>query len=190
MRYMGNPDEQPTDGESPVLTDPTASTTAFDGDPRHAADGDARARFEAVYRRRWADLVRLGFLIVGSRAVAEELTQDAFARLLPRLDQVDNPDGFLHTTLVRLCSTWLSRRGMEEGRLGRIGEPAPLGDHQLDDTWAALDRLRPERRTVLVLRYYQDLPIAEIATLVGCPPATVRTRLHRGLADLRKVLDR
>jgi RNA polymerase sigma-70 factor, ECF subfamily len=50
--------------------------------------------------------------------------------------------------------------------------------------------VRAERRAVLVLRYYDDLPVRDIAALVGCPEATVRTRLHRGLADLRKELDR
>jgi DNA-directed RNA polymerase specialized sigma24 family protein len=43
---------------------------------------------------------------------------------------------------------------------------------------------------VLVLRYYADLGHAQIAEIVGCEVATVRTRLHRGLADLRKELER
>jgi DNA-directed RNA polymerase specialized sigma24 family protein len=45
------------------------------------------------------------------------------------------------------------------------------------------------RRAALVLRYYEDLPVGEIARLLDCQPGTVSSLLHRGLADLRKVLD-
>jgi RNA polymerase sigma factor (sigma-70 family) len=79
---------------------------------------------------------------------------------------------------------------MEADRLARVGEPGPTGLGEIDTTWDALRSLRPERRAVLVLRYYEDLSHADIAELLGCPVATVRTRLHRGLADLRKELER
>jgi RNA polymerase sigma factor (sigma-70 family) len=52
--------------------------------------------------------------------------------------------------------------------------------------WDAVERLPPTRRAVVVLRYWADLPHAEIADILGCPVATVRSRLHRALADLRK----
>jgi RNA polymerase sigma factor (sigma-70 family) len=55
--------------------------------------------------------------------------------------------------------------------------------------WAALALLQPRRRTALVLRYYEDLPIGEIARLLECRPGTVSSLLHRGLADLRKAFD-
>ncbi len=50
--------------------------------------------------------------------------------------------------------------------------------------------LRPERRAVVVLRYWADLPHGETAEILDCPIATVRTRLHRVLADLRKEVNR
>ncbi len=147
------------------------------------------AGFDEVYRSQRTALLRLAYLLVRSQAVAEELTQDAFARLYQHFDQVENPPGFVRTTLVRLCLTWQSRHEMERDRLTRVGEPAPLGEPHIDQMWDALARVRPERRAVLVLRYYDDLPIRAIAALVGCPEPTVRTRLHRGLADLRKELE-
>ena len=51
--------------------------------------------------------------------------------------------------------------------------------------WQALAELTPRQRTVLVLRYYEDLPDAEIATLIGAREATVRSLAARGLAALR-----
>src|SRR6478735_7586117 len=65
--------------------------------------------FDDVYRRERIALVRLGVLFVGSQAVAEELVQDAFVRMHARFDSVERPEGFLRTTLVRLCLTWRRR---------------------------------------------------------------------------------
>ena len=78
---------------------------------------------------------------------------------------------------------------MEADRFVRVSEPGPTGIDEIDTTWDALRVLRPERRAVLVLRFYEDLSHATIAELLGCPIATVRSRLHRGLSDLRKELE-
>jgi RNA polymerase sigma factor (sigma-70 family) len=67
--------------------------------------------------------------------------------------------------------------------------PLTVDAPELDHMWTALARLQPRRRTALVLRFYEDLPINEIARLLECRPGTVSSLLHRGLADLRKVLD-
>jgi len=133
--------------------------------------------------------VRVAYLAIGSHAVAEELVQEAFVRLHIHFDRVENPAGFLRTTLVRLCLTWHKRRAMEVQRLAARGEPDQTGEPAVDATWEALARIQPERRLVLVLRYYEDLSHKDIARLIGCPVATVRSRVRRGLADLRKELE-
>jgi RNA polymerase sigma-70 factor (sigma-E family) len=145
--------------------------------------------FDDVYASERAPMVRVAFLIVGSRAIAEEVVQDAFAALYSRFDRVENPGGYVRTAVVRGAIGWKKRRAMEHLRLAELADPAPTGIGDLDTTWEALRALRPERRAVLVLRYYDDLSHAQIAELLGCPVATVRTRLHRGLADLRKELE-
>jgi RNA polymerase sigma factor (sigma-70 family) len=61
---------------------------------------------------------------------------------------------------------------------------------ELDELWTVLAGLAPRRRAAVVLRYYEDLPVTEIARLLDCRPGTVSSLLHRGLADLREVLDR
>ena len=122
--------------------------------------------------------------------LAEELAQDAFLRLFERFDEVTNPAGFLRTVVVRLCLTWQKRRTTEQRVARRVGVEAPSNIPEVDETWAALGRLDPDRRAVLVLRYYCQLRHHEIAELLGCPAATVRTRTHRALRDLRKELAR
>ena len=152
--------------------------------------GDQVASFEEVYRATQPPMARLAYVLMGSQAVGDELVHDAFTRLYEHFDEVTNPGGFVRVTLIRLCSTARSRRHMEAERVARLPEPPALAIPELDETWAALATLRPERRLVVALRFYEDLSHAEIAGLLGCPVATVRTRLHRGLADLRKEIER
>jgi DNA-directed RNA polymerase specialized sigma24 family protein len=147
-----------------------------------------RGTFDEVFAAERAPMVRVAFLIVGSQAVAEEIVQDAFAGLYARFDDIDNAAAYVRTAVVRGAVTWKKRRPMETDRVARITEPGPIGIGEIDTTWDALRALRPERRAVLVLGYYEDLSHAQIAELLGCPVATVRTRLHRGLNDLRKEL--
>jgi RNA polymerase sigma factor (sigma-70 family) len=146
--------------------------------------------FGVVYVESRARLVRVAFLIVGSTAVAEEVVQEAFANLLVRFDQVEQPAAYARTSVVRLALKWKKRRAMEADRIALIGDPGPVGDADVDEIWGLLCRLRPERRAVVVLRFYEDLTHAEIAEVLGTPEATVRTRLHRALGDLRKELCR
>jgi len=163
----------------------------------------ATRTFEQIYRDERPKLVRVAYLIVRSQHVAEELVHDGFLRLHQNLDTVESPGGFLHTAVVRLCLTWLKRRDMERDRLRRLpsdedgstasGARAGAGADSVEDAdelWEALAHLDPDRRAVLVLRFYEDLPYEQIAEIVECPVGTVRSRIHRGLADLRKEIER
>ncbi len=142
--------------------------------------------FDEVYEASRTRVVRTAFLIVGSQAIAEELSQEAFVRLLRHFDDVANPGGFLRTTVVRLCLSWRRHAAVEAAELETRQSPGPSGDAEIDSLWDALSSLKPERRAALVLRYYEDLSHAQIADLMGCRVGTARTRVHRGLADLRK----
>jgi DNA-directed RNA polymerase specialized sigma24 family protein len=92
--------------------------------------------------------------------------------------------------VVRLCLTWQKRRTTEQRLVRQVGVERPSSIPDVGETWAALGRPDPNRRTVLVLRYYEQLRHHEIAELLGCPAATVRTRTRRALKDLRKELAR
>jgi RNA polymerase sigma-70 factor (sigma-E family) len=148
---------------------------------------DAVDTFEAVFEREYAPMVRLAFLLLDSNEVAEEVVQDAFARLHERWDRVDNPGGYLRTSVVNRARD-IQRRRQRERRLPVAApEAATLGaDHLLD----ALATLPSKRRAALVLRYYDDLSEAEIASVLGVRPGTVKSMLHRGLAQLREVIER
>jgi len=146
--------------------------------------------FDDLYRALRPGLIRLAYLIVGSQPVAEELVQEAFLRLHQQFDDVENCGAFLRVVLVRMCVRAKERQAMETDLVVRgVGRTDPV-ETGIDEVWVAVQRLRPERRAVLVLRYYEDLPHNEIAALVGCPVVTVRTRVRRALADLRRELER
>ncbi len=70
----------------------------------------------------------------------------------------------------------------------RLDPPVPLGEPELDETWAIVRRLPPRYRTALALRFYEDLSEREIAEMMGVRPGTVKSLIHRGLARLRKEL--
>lgn len=156
----------------------------------HGRTRPARSSFDAVYRAERPAIVRLAALLVGSQAVAEELAHDAFVRLFERFDDVDNPPGFLRTVVVRLAVSWQRRRRTEVRVVQRVGVDQPTGIPEVDETWEVLQRLDPDRRAVLVLRYYEHLRHVEIAELLGCSAATVRSRSRRALRDLKKELSR
>jgi RNA polymerase sigma factor (sigma-70 family) len=163
-------------------------------DPDTPASAPARSSFDQsfdqVYGAELRHMVRLAALLVGSQHVAEELAHDAFLRLFEHFERVDNPAGFLRTVVVRLSLTWQRRRSTEQRLIERVGVDQPTTIPEVDETWEALGRLDPDRRTVLVLRYYEHLRHREIAELLGCPTSTVRSRAHRALKDLQKELAR
>jgi RNA polymerase sigma-70 factor (ECF subfamily) len=148
--------------------------------------------FDGVYRAQLLAVTRLAFLLVRSQTVAEELAHDAFVRLYERFDTVENPPGFLRTVVVRLALTWQDRHRMERERLTVVGggDRRAVEGPEVDETWAALGRLAPERRVVLALRFYEDMAFDAIGEMLGCSAATARGRAHRALADLRKELSR
>lgn len=143
--------------------------------------------FEQVFADEHQAMVRLAFLLVGSEAIAEEAVQDAFARLLDRWESIESPGGFVRTATLNRCRDLLRRRKTAT-RFVRLWRPDPvpeLGDHYITDLLAGLRR---DRREVLVLRFYLGHTTAEIAQLLGIPEGTVRSRMHRGIDELRGEL--
>jgi len=146
-------------------------------------------QFSAFYRDAYPGAVRLAWLLTHDHAAAEDVVQDAFVRLRPRLDSIEHPTAYLRTAVVNGCRDRGRSVGRAEAGLRRVvilteasstDQPAELLD--------AVAGLPYKQRAVLVLRYWADLPEAEIAEIVGVRPATVRSITARALATLRKEL--
>src|SRR5579864_3636996 len=125
----------------------------------------APQRFEDFYRAQHEPMLRLAYLLTGSRPAAEDLVQDSFVRVQPRYASLDTPAAYLRRTVTNACYSWHRRRQREQAV---AVAPPPPGEPEHDELWDALAHLAPRRRAALVLRYYLDLPEADIAEALGC----------------------
>lgn len=164
-----------------------------------ATDAEAAraAAFESLVADRLDATYRLARLILRDAQEAEDATHDAFVRAwrdFARLRDPDRFDAWFGRILVNACRDRLRRRGRRrDDELDRAAEiAAPHDAHRQVDDRDELDRafraLNADQRIALVLRFYSDLPVEQVARAVGSPVGTVRSRLHYGLRELRRSL--
>ncbi len=141
--------------------------------------------FAEFYSCHFRELVRLAALLSNS-SDAPDLVQDCFVGLHRHWTKVREPLPYVRRSVVHACASH-HRRAMRTRTVpGPVVVSSELGADELDD---ALGKLPPRQRAAVVLRYYGDLPDADIARALRCRPATVRSLIHRALADLRKVIE-
>jgi RNA polymerase sigma-70 factor (sigma-E family) len=167
--------------------------------PGHDAEtaGDAQAAVAGVYRVHAVGLIRLAYLMLGDRAAAEDVVQDAFYGLYRRWDQLKDPAGalaYVRSSVLNGCRTALRRRAL--GHRVTMYQPpsgsaeaAVLSREERQQVLAAVRRLPDRQREALVLRFYLDLPDPEIARIMGIRPGTVRSATHRALKALGHLLE-
>lgn len=175
------PLSQPTE---PALVDPRVAA---------ALDGDLAA-FESLYRDNVGRIHALAVRMCGSRAFAEELTQEVFVKAWRRLDRFDGRAKF---------GTWLHRLAVNailDGMRHESYEPEPTEKiaHLPDnvrvlrqgrlDLERAIATLPPKARAVFVLHDVEGYKHAEIGEMMGISPGTARGQLHRARRLLREVL--
>jgi RNA polymerase sigma-70 factor (sigma-E family) len=156
-------------------------------------------RLAELHREHYTALVRMATLVVGDRGVAEQLTQDAFVKLHLRwggLRRLDRAPAYLRSAVLNGARSHLRRRQVSDRYDARrtatpiapTPESSALAGADRDRVVGAL-RLLPERqREAVVLRYYVDLPEADIAAAMGVSAGSVKSHLHRGLATLARHL--
>lgn len=145
------------------------------------------ATFNDLYRREYDPMVRLARGLVDTTEFAEEVVQEAFAKVLDRWDRLNHPGAYLRTAVVNGARSELRKREVRR-RIGLRPFIPPQPEEQ-DYLLDALDQLSPRQRTVLVLKFYADMTEKEIAQAMGVRPGTVKSATSRGLAELRKVVE-
>ena len=142
--------------------------------------------FESYVREHYCALRRLGFLLCADWATADDLVQTALIRCERRWRLVEDPHPYVRRAVVNAASTWRLRRRLEAPLSVMTEVPADeVGSEDRLALLAALRGLPLGQRQVLVLRYYEGLAEAEIATTLGIGLGTVKSRASRGLAGLR-----
>jgi RNA polymerase sigma-70 factor (sigma-E family) len=149
-----------------------------------------------LYVRHAPEGIRLAFLLTGDRALAEDLVQEAFARLVGRLRHLRDQGAFsayLRRTIVNLSISHFRRRRVERAYLERSAmapEAETNPNEELDATMhEALLRLPERQRAAIVLRFYEDLSDVQTAEVLRCSPGTVRSLVSRGMKTLRCELE-
>lgn len=178
------------DGEAGV-PDGTRSSRPHDAEP-----GDASgAEFDDFYRRSFHGVVALVHGLSGSRFAAEELTQEAFLaahRRWERISIYDRPEAWVRRVAVNRATSRWRRRAAEARALARLAvrsRPVPeVLSERDEELWAAVRRLPRMQAAAVALHYHDDLPLDEIAEVLGCTEGTVKTHLHRARRTLARTL--
>ncbi len=149
---------------------------------------------ERFLAQRGQALLRTAVLLTGSIEAGEDLLQSAIERLLRRGRRLDgDPEGYLRRTLCNLATDGYRRQGRWRRKLLilQTEADAPADATAEVDLRDALMRLLvqlpPQQRTVLVLRYWEQLSGAETAKLLGCSEDAVKSAASRGLRRLREL---
>jgi len=154
---------------------------------------DVQAEFTAFFRTEFPRVVRTVTLVLGDRGRAEEIAQDAFVQLFDhwrKVSRYELPEAWVRRVAIRMANRTAHRehrRRVLEDRAAPV-ETTPGLDTADADIYAAVRRLPLSQRTAVVLFYFEDRPVAEIADLLGCAPATARVHLHKARRRLAATL--
>lgn len=148
---------------------------------------------DAFCRGLYPKLVGSLRLAFGAQVPAEDLAQDALVRTIERWDAVaamDHPEAWCYRVAFNLARSGFRRRQAEARATARLGARRPHDDDppEPDDVLvvrAALAHLPRRQRQAIVLRFYADLTVDQVAESMKCRPGTVKAHLHQGLVTLR-----
>ncbi|WP_371407048.1 SigE family RNA polymerase sigma factor [Kribbella sp. NBC_00662] len=152
--------------------------------------------FDDWVAQRGGALLRFAYLVTRDHNRAEEAVQDALIAAYSRwtkICRVQDPEAYVRRSIVNADISRWRRFFRRETPAGDVGSSATSPDPataqaEQDAVWALCATLPAKQRAAVVLRYYEDLPDAEIAVILECSPATVRSQIHRALASLRTTI--
>lgn len=156
-----------------------------------------RGQLDELYQRCAPAGLRVAYLLTGDAGLAEDLVQEAFARLIGRLRHLREPaafDAYLRRTIVNLSASHFRHQAVVRAHERRYAgvehatrEPDVIEHEAMRKALLGL----PERqRAAIVLRFYEDLPEAEVAEILRCRPGTVRSLVTRGVQAMRPSFER
>lgn len=151
--------------------------------------------FEGFYRSTRSGTLAVVLALRGPKVGAEEVTQEAYLRAFrhwAEVAEMDRPDLWVHTVALNLATSQLRRLAAEARALsrftGRRQPEIPEAERSAEDFWRLVRRLPPKHRQTVALRYAADLPVADIASVLGCAEGTVKSRLHTARTRLAEFL--
>jgi RNA polymerase sigma-70 factor (sigma-E family) len=186
--------------ERPIPVTGVLAASAAPADPaaaQPACDWDARRAMGELYTAHYRALVRLAALLVRDMATAEEVVQDSFVAMHAnwrRLRDSGKASSYLRRCVVNRSRSVLRHRLVTERNMLQPPPEMPSAEQgamtplERSAVVAALHGLPARQREALVLRYYADLPEAEIASAMGISRGAVKSHVFRAMSALRGVL--
>jgi RNA polymerase sigma factor (sigma-70 family) len=184
----------------PVRKVSGAKVSVYQGSLDHGA-ANATHAIEALFRQHRLPLVRLAILLTSDREATEDLVQDAFISLAPKLSSLSNQESaasYLRVATVNKCRCHLRRR-MLARRHPSLLDLDLSGDAVVDSVIASEEHreilrlvatLSRRQREVIVLHYWSGLTEAQLAETLGVSAGTVKTTASRALANLNRRVTR
>lgn len=156
--------------------------------------GTPDVEFDGFYQSHRAEVFRTAYLVTTDREEARDLTQETFMRAFQHwreLSAHERPGAWLQTVVGRLAISWRRRQALRFRLTADRGEALPEEVTQTDEPVViqALRALTPAQRTVVVLRFYADRSIEDVARTLGKRPGTVKALTAQALDRLRPVLE-
>jgi RNA polymerase sigma-70 factor (sigma-E family) len=165
--------------------------TVDDRGPDNIADRASEDDLRVAFEQHYAPLVRFCLLMTGSREVAEDLAQDAFVRVAGRSGDwtIDNMGAYLRKVVLNLWKNRI-RRALLERRVSRQqafspGSGTEAGATQ-DILWQAIQRLPDRQKACLVLRYYEDMSVRDVASVLGVSEGAIKSNTSKAITRLRE----
>jgi len=151
---------------------------------------EAALDYTAFFRDEFSPVLRTIELMLRDRGRAEEITQEAFVQLYlnwSKISRYERPDAWVRRVAIRLMMRSVRRDRL--WRLVRAGLIPSAPDRPTRyDLAGAIRQLSGGQRGAIVLHYYEDRPVSEVAVILGCSESTARVQLHRGRKRLAQLL--
>jgi RNA polymerase sigma-70 factor (sigma-E family) len=178
-----------------MRTDLWRAGPAEDAAPPGREPPPAAAAVTALYEAHALGLIRLAHIMLGDPQGAEDVVQEAFCGLYRHWGRLSDPGNalrYVRSSVLNGCRSQLRRRNRrdraDQPEPGASAEAALLSLEERREVVRAVRRLPRRQREALVMRFYLDLPEAEIAAVMGISQGTVRSATHRALASLGRML--
>lgn len=192
---VGDGADRSARADAPRAASARAASPRGGGAPPPAPAASPSRRFDRFYAEHVSGTLAVVLALRGHRVGAEDVVQEAFLRAHHRWDEVgvmDRPDLWVQRVALNLATSQLRRLGAEARAVVRLGgrrqEPVTEAFERDRAFWETVRRLPAKQARVVALRYAGDLPIAEIAEVVGSAEGTVKAQLHTARQRLAVLL--
>ncbi len=159
---------------------------------RPSTDADSAAdAYTAFFQAEYAAVTRAVYLVLHDRDAAEDVAADAFAALLrnwTKVSDYDRPGAWVRRVAIRMAVRAARRDQLRDRLLALIRPPGALAESSDPDLAAAMAALPPRQRAAVMLYYFEDRPLAEVADLLDCAPGTAKAHLFKARQRLASLL--